>query len=146
MNLSHHMVYMHDLAEIARGESRRTYPVGTIYVKLSAVDEFVGILRKPGTIEGRYAAMVPHPDLNADYLFLIVQRSFPEFLRRYRTTINLQEATLRKYFTVDYHDDRATQAWMVQTFSRLDDEIERIQNQIAEEKEIKRWYLGNMFV
>lgn len=134
-----------DLCLVERAKPGKPYKSGTCYIKLSAVDEFVGQLQEAGEIDSRYAVFEPIGDLNAEYLYIAICRKFPEFLRRYRTTINLQADTL-KHFVLDWHEDRETQREIVRMCNVIQREIDIVERQIAVEKEMKRWYLSEMMV
>ena len=134
-----------ELCLIERAKPGREYKSGSCFVKLSAVDEFVGQLQTAGEIDSGYAVFEPTGDLNAEYLYIAICRKFPEFLRRYRTTINLQADAL-KHFVLDWHEDRETQREIVKMCNAIQREIDIIERQIAVEKEMKRWYLSEMMV
>ena len=145
MNLKCRRININELCAVERAVSGKTYKAGTCYIKLSAVDEFVGQIKLGGEIESRYATMEPREDVNINYLYIAINRAFPEFLRRYRTTINLQFDTLR-YFELDWHDGKEQQEYVVEQIKNIDREIEILERQIAEEKELKKWYLEKMMV
>ena len=128
-----------ELCNVERAETGKIYKSGSCYIKLSAVDEFVGQIKEAGTIDNRYAVMEPIGETNTDYMYIAIVRSFPEFLRRYRTTINLQFQAL-KNFTVIWHENEKEQQYVVETMKKM------VEEQIKEEKEIKRWYLGKMMI
>ena len=134
-----------ELCNVERAVSGKLYKAGSCYIKLSAVDEFVGQLEEQGEIDSRYAVIEPKEDLNTAYLYIAIKRKFPEFLRRYRTTINLQFSTL-KHFAIDWHRDERTQEYVANAIGAVDREIDLIEDQIAREKEIKRWYLKKMMI
>lgn len=123
----------------------KIYKAGTCYIKLSAVDEFVGQIKTDSEIESRYAAIEPQEGTDTDYLYIAVNKEFPEFLRRYRTTINLQFDTL-KYFELDWHDGKEQQEYVVKQIENIDREIKILERQIAEEKELKKWYLSKLLI
>lgn len=131
------------LCNIERVEAGKIYKAGTCYIKLSAVDEFVGQIKEAGVIDNRYAVMEPITEMNTDYMYIAITRSFPEFLRRYRTTINLQFQAL-KNFTVIWHEDEKEQKYVVETMKKIQKEIDLVEKQIEDEKELKRWYLRKM--
>ena len=85
----------------------------------------------------------PKDGINTDYMFIAIERCFPEFLRRYRTTINLQFGTL-KHFQIAWHDNEDTQKYVVQSIKVLDDEINTLEQQINLEQQQKKWYLHKM--
>lgn len=48
-------VLITELCNIERAEAGKIYKAGTCYIKLSAVDEFVGQIKEAGVIDNRYA-------------------------------------------------------------------------------------------
>ena len=138
-------INVNEICSVERAVSGKTYKAGTCFIKLSAVDEFVGQIGEPGQIDSRYAALEPKEEINTEYLFIAVSRAFPDFLRRYRTTINLQFDTL-KHFIIDWHNDEDAQAYVVEQISTVDRAIEYWEKMIDREKEMKRWYLSKMMV
>lgn len=132
-----------DLCNVERAVPGKIYKAGSCYVKLSAVDEFVGQIAEKGKIDNRCAVFEPKEKINTAYLYIAIQRCFPEFLRRYRTTINLQFDCL-KHFALDWHNDKKAQEYVTETIKAVDKEIALINRQINEEKELKRWYLNKM--
>lgn len=134
-----------ELCTVERAAAGKKYKAGSCYVKLSAVDDFVGQIETPGEIDSRFAVFEPFDGVDTKYLFLTVQRSFPGFLRRYRTTINLQFDTLQ-HFTVRWHDDAETRRDIVEKQAAITREIQLVEAQIEREKQAKKWYLAKMFV
>lgn len=134
-----------ELCTVERAAAGKKYKAGSCYIKLSAVDDFVGQTESLGEIDSRFAVFEPLDGIDTEYLFLTVQRSFPEFLRRYRTTINLQFDTLQ-HFTVQWHDDAETRRDIVEKQAAIAREIQLVEAQIEREKQAKKWYLAKMFV
>lgn len=132
-----------DLCNVERAVPGKIYKAGSCYIKLSAVDEFVGQINEEEKIDSRFAVFEPKEKINADYLYIAIQRCFPEFLRRYRTTINLQFDCL-KHFALNWHEDKKAQGYVVEAIKAVDLEIALITRQIEEEQELKRWYLAKM--
>lgn len=89
MNLQCRQIHATEICKIERAVTGKRYNAGSCYIKLSAVDDYVGQLQQPGTIDSRYAVLEPKEEINVDYMYIAICRSFPEFLRKYRTTINL---------------------------------------------------------
>ncbi|MDD6788650.1 MAG: hypothetical protein PUE04_00905 [Lachnospira sp.] len=143
MNFTSRRINLNDICRLERAIPNKVYKAGTCYIKLSAVDDFVGQLQEPGILDGRYAAIEPIDELDTEYLYIAINRAFPEFLRRYRTTINLQADTL-KHFYIEWHDDKETRRYIVQACQKLDREIAIVSKQIEEEKTLKQWYLSAM--
>lgn len=145
MNAQCRRVNVQDLCTIERAKLGKIYRAGTCFVKLSAVDEFVGQLQTAGEIDSRYAAIEPKKEMNLEYLYIAINRKFPEFLRKYRTTINLQESTL-KHFTIDWHGDKKVQEKIVKEIDEIEKEINLTERQIDCEKEMKKWYLSELLI
>lgn len=81
--------------------------------------------------------------INTDYMIIAVERCFPRFLQRYRTTINLQFDALKQFF-IDWHEDDETQRYIVEQIKNVDEEIKAIEEKIELEKQQKKWYLNKM--
>ena len=78
-------------------------------------------------------------------MFIAIETCFPNFLRRYRKTINLQFGTL-KHFQIYWHDNEDVQRYVVNNMRMVNDEIQLLEEQIRLEKEQKRWYLKKMMI
>lgn len=136
---------IYDLCTVERAISGKTYKAGTCYIKLSAVDEAVGQIKEPGEIASRYAAMEPKDDIDTDYLRIAIEKAFPDFLYRYRTTINLQFDTLR-CFEIPWHTEPEARRYIADAFRRIEREQQSLAKLIEEEKQMKKWYLDKMMV
>ena len=145
MNLNTRKINIYDICDVERAVSGKEYKAGSCYIKLSAVDESVGQIKDKGLIDQRYAVFEPKDEINTDYMFIAIERCFPEFLRRYRSTINLLFGTL-KHFQIDRNDNVVAQKYVVENMKMIDDEISLLEEQIQLEKEQKRWYLKKMMV
>ena len=128
---------------VERAVSGKKYKAGTCFIKLSAVDEFVGQIKEAGNKDSRFAVFEPKKEVDCDYLYIAIKRVFPDFLRRYRTTINLQFSTLVN-FILDWHDNEKDQRYIVEQIRMIDNEIEMIERQIDNEKQLKKWSLEKM--
>lgn len=145
MNLDTRKVNINEICNVERAITGKMYKAGTCFIKLSAADETVGQISKMGGIDQRYAIFEPKDEVDTAYLFIAIERCFPAFLRRYRTTINLQFGAL-KNFVIDWHDDQEAQKYVVDVVGTLNNEIEMTEQQIKLEKEQKRWYLNKMMI
>lgn len=146
MNLSYHkMTNIYDIADVERAVNGKNYPAGCTLMPLSAAQSSPLVYHKnKGTVKTRYAVIKPHSDVNAEYLFTIIERAYPRFKSKYMTTINMQFGQL-KFLMVDYHPDRQSQDYvadMVRQVHTLEEQERKI---IEELKEQKRYYLGTMF-
>ena len=114
-------------------------------VKSTDTEETVIPTAEPAIIKEEVAQPEPKEEINADYMYIAICRSFPEFLRKYRTTINLQFNTLKR-FEIRWHDDREIQKYIVNALKTVEKEINLVEDQIEHEKEVKRWYLEKMMM
>lgn len=136
---------IYDLCKVERAVKGKLYPKGTCYVKLSAVDEFVGQLKKEGEIESRYAALVPKEGTREKLLLIALKMDFPEFIYSHRTTINLQFKELQ-YLRIRWEEDEKKVArieWAGDVLERIQEAEERMLKKLTE---VKRWYLSKMFI
>ncbi len=145
MDMTCKKININDICNVERAISGKEYRAGTCYIKLSAVDEFVGRIDKDGEIDSRFAVFEAKEKVNSEYLYIAISRAFPEFLRRNRTTINLQFDTL-KNFVIDWHESEKQQNYVVEQITLIDDAIEMLEQQIECEKSMKKWYLSKMMV
>ena len=145
MNMECQKKHIMELCRIERAIRGKKYKKGTLMIKLSAVDETVDQLERAGEIESRYAALEPLDGVDPDYLYITVCRSFPDFLRKHRTTINLKLEEL-KHLTLDWHKSDEAQRFMVEMMKVMDRELEEEERLISRAQEVKRWYLVKMMV
>ena len=134
-----------DLCNVERAISGKKYKAGSCYIKLSAVDEFVGQIFGDEEIGTRFVVFEPKEQINTDYLYIAITKSFPEFLRKYRTTINLQFDAL-KHFTLYWHQSVEVQKYIIDAIRTVDNEITLVENQLINTQMLKRWYLRKMMV
>lgn len=80
-----------------------------------------------------------------EYLFLAIERGLPKFIHKYLTTINLQIDTLRR-FKIEYHEDMEEQRKIVEMQRKVQEAIEAEEREIEKLKEIKSFYMKNLFV
>lgn len=138
-------VNIYEICKVERAVAGKIYAAGSCYIKLSAVDEFVGQLKNTNALDTRYAVFEPNEGIPTDYLYIAICNKFPEFLRKYRTTINLQFETL-KHFVLDWHEKEEEQRAVVNAVKSVEKEIELTEQQIAREKEMKKWYLAKLMI
>lgn len=117
-----------------------------MYFPLSAVgeDSIVSLLENDGEIETRYAVATPKDRCIPYYFHIAIERAFPEFVRKFATTINIRFETLKE-FRLLWHCDIAEQEKVVKAFKVLDRETKILEKQIEMEKTAKRIYLSHMF-
>lgn len=134
-----------DVCCVERARDGKMYPAGTCYVTLSAAHDTVFRLTEDGTIEPRYAALVPRDMANADYIKVVLDRAFPRWLESHRTGINLKFDELASLF-VEWHDDRKQRCEVVEASRRMDELMVAERRTIDGLKELKNYMLVRMFV
>ena len=97
-----------DIAEVERAKKDTIYPAGTVFIQVSATNGQVKMLTEPGTIETKYATIIPWGYIDPFYFCEAVKRAVPEFTKKYQSTLNIQMGDF-KFFQIDIHDDPATQ-------------------------------------
>lgn len=148
LNLNYKHVKLLDIAMIERA-GKKKYPNGTIYIQVSAarrtgLSQFM-ILRREEKLESKYAVILPKVKMIPDYFIEALERAAPAWKHRYvGSNINIQMDAF-KYFELDYHPDIDTQKWIADNMSKIQDQIDGVERQIEQEKELKRYMLGNMF-
>lgn len=139
-----------DIAEVRRVEKNRVYPQGTVYIQVSACnksdkDKWM-IMKEPGSLDSKYAVVVPKIDIDADYLRIALEDATPKWFARYvGTNINISMDAF-KFFVVKYTEDKATQRRYGEMVKSVEEEMALIQESIEKGKKVKQWYLTKMFI
>lgn len=84
------------------------YPKGCIGIQVSASKGDTVYLEYNQEVDSKYVVIKPR-GIVSYYLYLIVQRSMPVFLERYRQGLNISAHDIR-HMDVTYHLDTETQA------------------------------------
>ena len=134
-----------DIAEIERAKKGKIYASGCSCIALSATKGEIEYMKEDGYIDTRYAVIIPDlKKINPNYLYIALTHYFPEFLRKHRTGINLQFEELQ--FLKIRMSERNQQDEIVNLFNMVCD-IEKNECEIIENlKDMKKYYLGGMFV
>ena len=139
------MVPVTELCDVERARVDRTYPAGTCYVTLSAAHDTVMQISEDGHIETRYAAIVPRDGVDAEYLKVVLDRTFPRWLAAHRTGINLQFGELASLL-VEWHDDPGARREVMDAVGRLDSLAEAELRTLEGLRDVKRYLMLRMFV
>ena len=78
LNMQCEKITIIDICNVERAIPGKIYKAGSCYIKLSAVDEFVGQLKEPGEIDSRYAVLEPKKELNTAVLLITHDMSIAE--------------------------------------------------------------------
>jgi len=139
------LVPIADVCEVERAKEGKTYPAGTCYVTLSAAHDTVLRLSEDGTIESRYAALIPRDGAEADYIKVVLDRAFPRWLESHRTGINLKFEELATLY-VEWHDNRKRRREVVEASKRMDELMEAERKTVEGLKGLKGYMLLRMFI
>lgn len=131
-----------EIAEVERAQNERVYPAGCTLIALSATKPEPEYTTEARKIDSRYAVIIPQK-IHPEYLFEAVKWELPEFLHRHRTGINLQFSEL-KHLSIAVITEKEQIAWM-KVIGKLNDQIEKEKKEISRMKDMKAWYLDNMF-
>ncbi len=149
LDLSYKHVKLIDIANVERA-NKRIYKKGTIIIQISAArrngqEQFI-LLEKDTELESKYAVIVPKVKVSPEYLVVVLELAEPKWHNKYvGNNINIQIEAFN-YFELDYHINIYTQLYIAQQQQQLQREIDLIDRQIAEEKNLKKYMLANMFV
>lgn len=137
-----------EIADVERSKKGTIYPKGTIYVQISAckkgTEHIWNILSEDGTIESKYAVVRMKIPCIPEYLCVALENVTLEWMHKYvGKNINIS-LDLFRYLVVRYHSEVREQLEVLAALKPIQDEIELIKEQIAREKETKKWFLGKM--
>lgn len=134
-----------DIAVIKRAKDK-TYPKDTIYLALSATDREVHISDSPINLNSRYCVIVPKVQINVIYLYYAMKKYEDYFFNTYvGDKINASFNDIC-YFPVDIDTDLSIQEKVVDDFLKVERQIQNIENEINQYKEMKKWFLAKMFL
>lgn len=143
-------VKLAEIADVERAAKDKIYPAGTVHIQVSAcrrsgLEQF-RILREAGTIESKYAVIVPKVQAHPLYLCLALERCADEFMHRYvGSNINIQVENF-KYFTLEWHDDYNTQKYIAELMGVFDKAIRGEEECIEALTDYKKYMLANMMI
>ena len=144
------IIKLKEIANIERVKKDKIYPKNTIYIQVSAcnhnnTDKF-HITKKEGTLETKYAVILPKVEIEPLYLLTSLEDNVDRFFSRYvGTNINIQVDTLNN-FELQYDDDLEKQKLFSDMLSLII-EMEQQEQQIIDDlKDSKQYYLTNMFI
>ena len=149
MNMSSRQVRLYDVAQIERAVSGKNYPAGTVYIQVSAcrranLEQF-RITKEAGTLEGKFAAIIPIRPVLPEYLQITLENSAEEFMRRYvGSNINIQMSAFDN-FTLRWQDDLDAQRFVVDSLSAIRQGMEAEESEINRLQAMKQYFLEALF-
>lgn len=137
-------IRLQEVATIERAEKGKLYPEGCTLIALSATRGQVEYSAEGGEIESRWAVVVPGEGNDPKYIYHSITRSFPEFLEKYKTGINLQMEVL-DFLEIALHPIRE-QKEIVRMLEIVEEKQKKEERLLETWKEAKKYYLGKMFL
>lgn len=132
-----------DIVDIERAKKGKMYDVGCVIIQVSATDGQIYVLNEIQEIETKYAVIIPKIDVNGFYLKIAIEKELPKFLHQNQTEMNLQMDSFN-VLKIKLHN-RETQDYLEQILKEYDDALEKEREIIDELKDMKKYYLANMF-
>ena len=149
MNMQSRQVKLYDVARVERAVTGKIYPAGTVYIQVSAcrradLEQF-RITKEAGTLEGKFAAIIPIRPVIPEYLQIALENSAEEFMRRYvGSNINIQMSAF-DHFTLKWQDDLEAQQFMVDSLAAIRYGMEAEESEINRLQAMKQYFLDAMF-
>lgn len=145
MNFSNYqMIRLCDAANLERAQKGKIYPEGCTMIALSATKGQVEYKIDSGEIASRWAVVIPTEENEPKYIYYSIMRSFPEFLEKYMTGINLQMENL-KYLKIAVHP-LEKQKEIVRMLEMMEEEQKKEEHLLEIWKGAKKYFLGKMFL
>lgn len=133
-----------DATKLERAQKGKVYPEGCTLIALSATRGTVEYKAESGEIDSRWAVLIPTEGNESKYIYYSVMHSFPEFLEKYMTGINLQIENL-KYLEIAVHPIEK-QKKIVRMLEAVEEEQKKEERLLKIWKKAKQYYLGKMFL
>lgn len=134
-----------DIADIERPKKDKVYPAGTVCIQVSASHGQVHRLKKAGTIESKYAVVIPKISIIPAYFQIAIENMMPEFTAKYQSTINIQMDSFR-YFDIDIHNSMEVQAHICAVNEQVEKVLEIEEKLLEVMEEEKKYYLDALIV
>lgn len=135
--------YLTEIAKVERARNGEVYKAGTAYIQISATRGQIEMLEEAGTIERKYAVILPKIEIYPPYFKIALERAVPEFCARYQSTINIQIGDF-EFFSIDIHEDYRTQVEIAQIMQQCDRAAEAENHIIDVLKDVKKISLNKM--
>lgn len=140
---SYKEVKLIDVADIERAKKGKMYDAGCVIIQVSATDGQIYVLSEIQEVETKYAVIIPKEGVNGYYLKVAIERELLKFLHQNQTGMNLQMDSF-KALKIKLHN-RETQDYLGQILKKYDDALEKEREIIEQLKDMKKYYLANMF-
>lgn len=132
-----------DIVDIERAKKGKMYDAGCVIIQVSATDGQIYVLNEIQEVETKYAVIIPKKDVNGFYLKAAIEKELPKFLHQNQTGMNLQMDSFNT-LKIKLHN-RETRDYIEKILKKYDDGLEKEREIIDELKDMKKYYLANMF-
>ena len=134
-----------EICDFERVKKDKVYPVGTVYIQLSATDGVVRFLYEEKTLEDKYGVFIPKSDkMPSRYLFYALEYEMPHFLAKYQAGMNINP-DIFKHLEINCFADEAIEGKIAQML----DNLEYYYKNEGKEKDgwvdFKKFHLDGMF-
>ena len=134
-----------EVCDFERVKNGKVYPVGTVYIQLSATDGVVRYLWEEKTLEEKYGVFIPKSDtLPSRYLFYALEYEMPHFLARYQGGMNINP-DIFKDLKINYFTDEAVGGKVAAMLDNLEYYYKNEEKEKDGWKEFKKFHLDGMF-
>lgn len=137
-------VKLGEIADFERAKNGNVYPAGTSTLQISATRGQIGYLEHAGTIESKYAAIIPMAGLNPRYLNIILKKNIDEFMCKYMAGLNIPLNDLR-HFPVEICNHE-TQEAVARVVMLIDEKKAGAEHELAYLLELKQALLQRMML
>ena len=131
------------LVDIETAKKNKIYKKGCIIIQIHATRGQIYYLNEDKTVESKYAVLIPK-NVCGHYLYYILEKELPHFLKKHQTTLNIQPEIF-KYLELVIHDDIQTQEYIAEILSHIDNLIGAEQKLLEEFKDLKDYHVDKMF-
>lgn len=145
-------VRLAEIADVERGRDGVVYPVGTVYIRISACQRPKGgekwrVLTAETRLDGsNYAIVIPKVPVIPYYLKTALEQTFDGFFEKYvGKSINIG-IELFDFYTLQFHDSLSDQAEITNSMGLIDSEIEAVEKEIESMRKVKKYFLSNMMM
>lgn len=109
-----------EICDFERVKKDKVYPVGTVYIQLSATDGVVRFLYDEKTLEDKYGVFIPKSDkMPSRYLFYALEYEMPHFLAKYQAGMNINP-DIFKHLEINCFADEAIEGKIAQMLDNLE--------------------------
>lgn len=149
-NLHCRQTVLSEIANTERAVNGKVYPAGTVYIQVSAARrmglEQFKITDADGTIESKYAVILPKVPAVPEYLLTTLNWYADRFMCKYvGTNINISVHDL-KHFALGWHDSLNEQSAVMAMLEPVDLLIKQVERSIEANKDFKTQMLNDMMV